>query len=86
MRHCTLHLSGENGKRIRELTRIVQKRFGFDENTVELYADRVAQRGLCAQAQAETLKYVLCALGGELTLALLFTLRVCCVWSLCVSG
>jgi small subunit ribosomal protein S3e len=51
-----LWAAGENGKRIRELTRIVQKRFGFDENTVELYTERVEQRGLCAQAQAEALK------------------------------
>ena len=48
---------GENGKRIRELTRIVQKRFGFEDNTVELFAERVAEKGLCAQAQAEALKY-----------------------------
>jgi len=53
---------GEKGRRIRELTRVVQKRFGFEENTVELYAERVAVRGLCATAQAESLRYKL--LGG----------------------
>jgi len=58
----TKDVLGENGKRIRELTRIVQKRFGFDDNTVELYAERVQERGLCAQAQAEALKFKL--LGG----------------------
>jgi ribosomal protein S3 len=41
---------------------VVQKRFGFQENAVELYAERVANRGLSAQAQAESLKYKL--LGG----------------------
>jgi small subunit ribosomal protein S3e len=40
----------------------VQKRFGFAENAVELYAERVGNRGLSAQAQAESLKYKL--LGG----------------------
>merc|ERR1712165_137674 len=34
----------------------------FDEGAVELYAERVQNRGLCAQAQAESLKYKL--LGG----------------------
>ena len=53
---------GEKGRRIRELTSVVQKRFGFAPETVELYAERVANRGLCAQAQAESLRYKL--LGG----------------------
>jgi small subunit ribosomal protein S3e len=50
---------GEKGQRIRELTSAVQKRFGFREGTVELYAERVMYRGLCAMAQAESLKYKL---------------------------
>jgi len=58
----TKNVLGEKGKRIRELTSIVQKRFGFQDGTVELYAERVAQRGLCAIAQAESLRYKL--LGG----------------------
>jgi len=53
---------GEKGQRIRELTSLVQKRFGYKEGTVELYAERVFFRGLCAQAQAESLKFKL--LGG----------------------
>jgi ribosomal protein uS3 len=53
---------GDKGKRIRELTSVVQKRFGFADNAVELFAERVANRGLSAQAQAESLKYKL--LGG----------------------
>ena len=48
--------------RIRELTSVVQKRFNFPENTVELYAEKVATRGLCAIAQAESLRYKL--IGG----------------------
>ena len=40
----------------------MQKRFKFPEGTVELYAEKVANRGLCAVAQAESLRYKL--LGG----------------------
>jgi small subunit ribosomal protein S3e len=58
----TQSVLGEKGQRIRELTSVVQKRFGFPEGAVELYAERVANRGLCAQAQAESLKFKL--LGG----------------------
>ena len=54
--------AGTKGRRIRELTSVVQKRFKFPENTVELYAEKVANRGLCAIAQAESLRYKL--LGG----------------------
>ena len=54
--------TGEKGRRIRELTSVVQKRFKFPENSVELYAEKVNNRGLCAIAQAESLRYKL--LGG----------------------
>lgn len=40
----------------------MQKRFKFPENSVELYAEKVNNRGLCAIAQAESLRYKL--LGG----------------------
>ncbi|KAL6534915.1 40S ribosomal protein S3-1 [Orobanche gracilis] len=52
----------EKGRRIRELTSVVQKRFKFPENSVELYAEKVSNRGLCAIALAESLRYKL--LGG----------------------
>ena len=58
----TQSVLGEKGQRIRELTSVVQKRFQFADGAVELYAERVANRGLCAQAQAESLKFKL--LGG----------------------
>ncbi|KAK6273665.1 hypothetical protein POUND7_010748 [Theobroma cacao] len=45
---------GEKGRRIRELTSVVQKRFKFPENSVELYAEKVNNRGLCAIAQGES--------------------------------
>eukprot|EP01119_Soliformovum_irregulare_P003425 TRINITY_DN1392_c0_g1_i1.p2 TRINITY_DN1392_c0_g1~~TRINITY_DN1392_c0_g1_i1.p2 ORF type:complete len:225 (-),score=70.44 TRINITY_DN1392_c0_g1_i1:48-722(-) len=58
----TKEVLGDKGRRIRELTSVVQKRFDFPEGSVELYAERVANRGLCAIAQAESLKHKL--LGG----------------------
>lgn len=58
----TQNVLGEKGRRIRELTSVVQKRFNFPENSVELYAEKVATRGLCAIAQAESLRYKL--IGG----------------------
>ncbi|GFX14384.1 40S ribosomal protein S3, partial [Trichonephila clavipes] len=58
----TQHVLGEKGRRIRELTSVVQKRFNFPEGTVELYAEKVAARGLCAIAQCESLRYKL--IGG----------------------
>ena len=58
----TREVLGVQGRRIRELTSLVQKRFGFKEGAVELYADRVKDRHLCAMAQAESLRYKL--LGG----------------------
>ena len=57
----TQEVLGEKGRRIRELTSLVQKRFSFPENTVELFAEKVAVRGLCAVAQCESLRYKLMA-------------------------
>ena len=58
----TQSVLGEKGRRIRELTSVVQKRFNFPDNTVELYAEKVSNRGSSAVAQAESLRYKL--LGG----------------------
>ncbi|KAB0351831.1 hypothetical protein FD754_016688, partial [Muntiacus muntjak] len=58
----TQNVPGEKGRRIRELTAVAQKRFGFPEGSVELYAEKIATRGLGAIAQAESLCYKL--LGG----------------------
>jgi len=58
----TREVLGEKGRRIRELTALVQKRFNFPENSVELFAERVENRAACAMAQAESLRYKL--LGG----------------------
>jgi len=58
----TQNVLGEKGRRIREITSLIQKRFNFPAENVELYAARVQNRGLCAIAQAESLRYKL--LGG----------------------
>jgi len=56
----TQDVLGEKGRRIRELTSLIQKRWKLE--TVELYAERVPNRALCAVAQAESLRHKL--LGG----------------------
>merc|ERR1712062_912144 len=58
----TQNVLGEKGRRIRELTAMVQKRFKFKDGQVELFAEKVANRGLCAIAQCESLRYKL--MGG----------------------
>ena len=55
----TREVLGEKGRRIRELTALVQRRWNFPENGVELYAERVENRGLCAMAQCESLRFKL---------------------------
>nr|AGH70186.1 40S ribosomal protein S3 [Placozoa sp. H4] len=58
----TQNVLGEKGRRIRELMSLIQKRFNFPEGSVEIYAEKVAARGLCAIAQCESLRYKL--IGG----------------------
>merc|ERR1739847_226374 len=53
---------GEKTRRIRELTQIVNKRWGAEQGQIDLYVERVTNRGLSAVAQAESLRYKL--LGG----------------------
>lgn len=53
---------GEKGRRIRELSQVIQRRFNFDENNLELLCERIANKGLCAATQAEALKFKL--IGG----------------------
>jgi len=80
----TQNVLGEKGRRIRELTSLVQKRFKFPVDSVELYAEKVNNRGLCAIAQAESLRYKL--LGGlavrrydiSLVCFCVFSLNCCC--------
>jgi len=58
----TQEVLGEKGRRIRELTSLLSHRFNFADSSIELYAEKVAARGLSAVAQAESLRYKL--LGG----------------------
>lgn len=58
----TQNVLGERGRRIRELTSLIQKRFSFPKENVMLYAERVESRGLCAVAQCESLRFKL--VGG----------------------
>merc|ERR1711971_1489551 len=53
---------GDKGRRLRELTSLVRQRFRFPEGSLELYAEKVANRGLHAVAQCESLRNKL--LGG----------------------
>jgi len=56
----TKHVVGEKGRRIRELTRLVEKRFKISgKQEVALYVERVQHRALCALAQAEAVKFKL---------------------------
>merc|ERR1739838_227401 len=55
----TQNVLGNKGQRIRELTSVVQKRFNYPDGAVELYAEKVATRGLCAIAQAESHRCVI---------------------------
>lgn len=55
----TQDVLGENGRRINELTLLVQKRFRYQPGSIVLYAERVQERGLSAVAQAESLKFKL---------------------------
>jgi len=61
IRACrTQEVVGEKGQRIRELQLQIKNRFQFgDTQTVELFVERVRERGLCALAQAEAVKYKL---------------------------
>jgi len=43
------------GRRIRELAAVVQKRAGFPDNFVVMFAERVENRASCAMAQCESL-------------------------------
>ena len=72
----TQEVLGEKGRRIRELTALVQKRFKFPENSLELYAEKVQYRGLSAIAQCESLRYKL--LGGLAVRR--YVPQICALW------
>jgi small subunit ribosomal protein S3e len=55
----TKEVLGDKGRRIRELTSLVQQRWRYAEGGVQLFVERVAVRGLSAMAQAESLRFKL---------------------------
>lgn len=55
----TKEVLGDKGRRIRELTSLVQQRWRYQEGGVQLFVERVPVRGLSAMAQAESLRFKL---------------------------
>lgn len=55
----TKEVLGNDGRRIRELISVVQKRFNLADGAIELFAQKVPFRGLSAMAQAESLRFKL---------------------------
>jgi len=50
---------GQDGLKIRELTSLVQKRFGYAPDAVDLKVASIFKKGMCASAQAEIVKFKL---------------------------
>lgn len=55
----TREVLGDKGRRMRELTSLIQQRFKYKPGGLALFVDRVQNRGLCAMAQAESLRFKL---------------------------
>jgi small subunit ribosomal protein S3e len=55
----TREVLGDKGRRMRELTSLIQQRFKYKPGGLALFIDRVQNRGLCAMAQAESLRFKL---------------------------
>lgn len=52
----TTEVIGTEGVKIRELTALVQKRFNYERDSVELMVEKITKKGFCAAAQAELIK------------------------------
>lgn len=50
---------GERGRRLKEIQALLQQRFNYEDGTLELFVERVENRGLCAIAQCEAIKFKL---------------------------
>merc|ERR1719251_341060 len=48
---------GEQGRRVREITALVQKRFQFQKGQIILFAEKIRNKGLSALAQAQAAKF-----------------------------
>lgn len=53
----TQDVLGEKGQRIRELASMIEKRFHYAPGAVELYVEKITNKGLCAVSQCESLKF-----------------------------
>jgi small subunit ribosomal protein S3e len=71
-----LNVLGPNGRRIRELQSVIEKRFKLNGATLEVLADKVPVKGLNAAVQAERLKYNLIG-GMAVRKACYATMRTC---------
>jgi len=48
---------GEQGRRVREITALVQKRFKYQKGQIILFAEKIRNKGLSALAQAQAVKF-----------------------------
>jgi small subunit ribosomal protein S3e len=55
----TREIIGTNARRMRELTNLIAQRFKYKPGQLALFLDKVQNRGLCAMAQAESLRFKL---------------------------
>merc|ERR1712000_598441 len=55
----TREVLGDKGRRMRELMSLIQQRFKYKPGGLALFVDRVQNRGLCAMAQCESLRFKL---------------------------
>jgi small subunit ribosomal protein S3e len=55
----TQALIGLKGRRIREITLLIKKRFEFGDHKLDIYVEKIINRGLYANIQAESLRYKL---------------------------
>ncbi|EAR82420.3 40S ribosomal protein S3 (macronuclear) [Tetrahymena thermophila SB210] len=50
---------GVEGKKHKELTQFLQKRFGYSDDQIQIWAEPIKFKGLCASAQVEAMNYKL---------------------------
>lgn len=55
----TQPIIGLKGRRIREITLLIKNRFEFGDNKLDIYVEKISNRGLCANVQAESLRFKL---------------------------
>lgn len=53
----TMKVVGDDGRRARELTKLIEKRFMFEPGSIKIFAQRIKNRGLSALSQAEAVRF-----------------------------